>query len=59
MYWKSPFYVLEHDFEVLLVNAAHVRHVPGRKTDTIDAVWLAHRHHGRLGPGHDGRPHRR
>lgn len=41
VYWKSPFYVLEADFEVLLVNAAHVRHVPGRKTDTIDAAWLA------------------
>jgi len=41
VYWKSPYYVLESDFEVLLVNAAHVRHVPGRKTDTIDAAWLA------------------
>lgn len=41
VYWKSPYYVLEEDFEVLLVNAAHVRHVPGRKTDTIDAAWLA------------------
>jgi transposase len=41
VYWKSPYYLLEDDFEVLLVNAAHVRHVPGRKTDTIDAAWLA------------------
>jgi transposase len=41
VYWKAPYYRLEGDFEVLLVNATHVRHVPGRKTDTIDAAWLA------------------
>lgn len=41
VYWKSPYYLLEDDFDVLLVNAAHVKHVPGRKTDTIDAAWLA------------------
>ena len=41
VYWKSPYYLLEDDFEMLLVNAAHVKHVPGRKTDTIDAAWLA------------------
>jgi transposase len=41
VYWKAPYYLLEGDFEVLLVNAAHVKHVPGRKTDTIDAAWLA------------------
>ena len=41
VYWRSPYYLLEDDFEVLLVNAAHVKHVPGRKTDTIDAAWLA------------------
>lgn len=41
VYWKAPYYLLEDDFEVLLVNAAHVKHVPGRKTDTIDAAWLA------------------
>jgi transposase len=41
VYWKCLYYLLESDFTVLLVNAAHVRHVPGRKTDTIDAVWLA------------------
>jgi transposase len=33
--------VLEDDFELLLVNARHIKHVPGRKTDTIDAVWIA------------------
>jgi transposase len=41
VYWKCIYYLLESDFTVLLVNAAHVKHVPGRKTDTIDTVWLA------------------
>jgi transposase len=42
-YWKSPFYLLEaHGFEVWLVNAKDVKHLPGRpKTDKLDAVWLA------------------
>jgi transposase len=41
-YWKSPFYLLEaHGFEVWLVNAGDVKHLPGRpKTDRLDAVWL-------------------
>ena len=41
-YWKSPFYLLEaHGFEVWLVNAKDVKHLPGRpKTDRLDAVWL-------------------
>ncbi len=38
---SPPTTCLEDDFDVLLVNAAHVKHVPGRKTDTIDAAWLA------------------
>lgn len=41
VFWKCLYYVLEDDFTVLLVNAAHVKHVPGRKTDTLDAAWLA------------------
>jgi transposase len=42
-YWKAPFYLLEaHGFEVWLVNAKDVKHLPGRpKTDKLDAVWLA------------------
>jgi transposase len=41
-YWKPFFYVLEDGpFEVLLVNARHVKGVPGRKTDVNDAQWLA------------------
>jgi transposase len=41
-YWKPVFYLLEAaGFEVWLVNAKDVKHLPGRpKTDTIDAVWL-------------------
>jgi transposase len=41
VYWKAPYYLLEDDFEVVLVNAAHLKHVPGRKTDVIDAQWIA------------------
>ena len=41
VYWKCVYYVLEDDFEVLLVNARHIKHVPGRKIDTIDAAWIA------------------
>jgi transposase len=41
-YWKAPFYLLEaQGFEVWLVNAKDVKHLPGRpKTDRLDAVWL-------------------
>jgi transposase len=41
-YWKPPYYLLEaHGFEVWLVNAKDVKHLPGRpKTDRLDAVWL-------------------
>jgi transposase len=41
-YWKAPFYLLEaQGFEVWLVNARDVKHLPGRpKTDRLDAVWL-------------------
>ena len=41
VYWKPVYYMLEDEFEVRLVNAAHIKHVPGRKTDTIDAAWIA------------------
>jgi len=40
-YWKPVYNVLEDTFEVLVVNARHVKHVPGRKTDVKDAEWLA------------------
>jgi transposase len=40
-YWKPIFNILEEEFEVVLVNAQHVKKVPGRKTDASDAEWLA------------------
>ena len=50
VYWIPAFEVLEaHGFEVLLVNARHVKNVPGRKTDVTDAQWLQQLHqHGLL-----------
>jgi transposase len=40
VYWKPPWAILEGEFECLLVNARHVKQVPGRKTDVSDAAWL-------------------
>jgi transposase len=40
-YWKPVFNILEAPFEVLLVNAQHIKAVPGRKTDVKDAQWIA------------------
>lgn len=41
VYWKPVWHVLEAAFELVLANAAHVRNVPGRKSDVNDATWLA------------------
>lgn len=41
VYWKPVWHVLEDAVTLLLANAAHVRNVPGRKTDVNDATWLA------------------
>jgi len=42
IYWKSPYTYLERvGLRALVVNAQHVKQVPGRKTDTSDAEWLA------------------
>ena len=41
VYWKPVFNVLEEDFEVILVNARHVKNVPGHKTDKKDSRWLS------------------
>src|SRR5579859_3292109 len=41
VYWKSVFNILEADFQVLLVNAKHIKFVPGRKSDVKDAQWIA------------------
>jgi transposase len=40
VYWKPVYYVLEDDFECWLVNAQHLKNVPGRKTDVGDAAWV-------------------
>jgi len=50
-YWKPVYNVLEDTFQVLVVNARHVKHVPGRKTDVKDSEWLAElMMHGLLKP---------
>jgi transposase len=40
VYWKPIYYMLEDDFELWLLNAEHLKHVPGRKTDAKDAEWI-------------------
>jgi transposase len=40
-YWRPVFNILEANFEVILVNARHIKAVPGRKTDIKDAQWIA------------------
>jgi len=41
VYWKPVYNILESEFSVLLVNAKHIKYVPGRKTDVKDASWIA------------------
>lgn len=41
VYWKPVWHVLDGAAELVLANAAHVKNVPGRKTDVADATWLA------------------
>ncbi len=41
VYWKPVFNLLEGCFELLVVNAQHIKAVPGRKTDVKDAEWIA------------------
>ena len=50
-YWKAPFYCLEEVLEVWLLNAAHMKAVPGRKSNVRDAEWIAQLlEHGLLTP---------
>jgi transposase len=50
-YWKPVFNILESRFEVILVNAHHIKQVPGRKTDVRDSEWIAQLlQHGLLRP---------
>lgn len=41
VYWKPIYYLLEDDFECWLLNAHHLKNVPGKKTDTKDAEWIS------------------
>src|SRR6202165_1230354 len=42
VYWKPVWHILDDgEFALVLANAAHVKNVPGRKTDVNDAIWLA------------------
>jgi transposase len=51
VYWKPVWNVLEGQFNLLLVNAQHVKNVPGRKTDVKDSEWIAELlQHGLLRP---------
>ncbi len=51
-YWKATFYLLEQEMECWLLNARHMKAVPGRKTDVKDAEWIAELlEHGLVRPG--------
>lgn len=41
VYWKPVYNILENEFEVMIVNAYHIKFVPGRKSDVSDAQWIA------------------
>ena len=41
VYWKPVWHILESSFELLLANPAHIKAVPGRKSDVNDAGWIA------------------
>jgi transposase len=41
VYWKPVWHLLEHRVTLILANALHLRHVPGRKSDVNDATWIA------------------
>lgn len=50
VYWKPIYNILEDSFTLLVVNARHLKAVPGRKTDVKDAEWIADLlRHGLLG----------
>jgi transposase len=51
VYWKPVYNILENRFNVMLVNAAHIKAVPGRKSDVKDSEWIAQLlQHGLLKP---------
>ncbi|WP_413804555.1 IS110 family transposase [Streptomyces sp. OE57] len=50
-YWKPVFYLLENDIECWLLNARHMKNVPGRKTDVADSEWICKMvEHGLVSP---------
>src|SRR5260370_30541106 len=52
VYWKPVWHILDDgEFELVLANAAHVKNVPGRKTDVNDAMWLGRIVGARSDPG--------
>ncbi len=58
VYWKPVWNLLGDRFEPILVNARHIKRVPGRKTDVKDAQWIAQLlAHGLLAPA-SSRPRR-
>ncbi len=51
VYWKPVFNILDGQCTILVVNAAHIKNVAGRKTDVADSVWIAELlQHGLLRP---------
>ena len=51
VFWKPIYNLFEGQFELLVVNAQHIKAVPGRKTDVRDAEWIADLlRHGLLRP---------
>ncbi len=52
VYWKPVYEALEHDFDTIVVNAQHIKNVPGRKTDVKDCEWISDLlRHGLIRPG--------
>ena len=51
VFWKPVYNLLEHEFELVVANARHIKTVPGRKTDVKDSEWIASLlRHGLLRP---------
>ena len=51
VYWKPVYYVLEERLPVWVINAEHLRNVPGHKTDVADSMWIAQLiEHGLVSP---------
>lgn len=51
VFWKGVYNLLEHEFELIVANARHIKAVPGRKTDVKDSEWIAELlRHGLLRP---------